>query len=166
MTTNIQLCKDWIKLSSSDWQIAKSAQREKNIGPCVYHLQQFAEKLVKALICLFAEEPAPSHFPSKQLRKIIDVRVDELSEEVKKAITNIITLATTLEDERTRPRYGIRHKRRIKLPEEYYSEEDIELFFEDCTSIATQLSTVLSKISLKSFEKEIQQLKGVYEDND
>lgn len=163
MPTNFQLTRDWISMALADWKIAHSAQRDSNFGPCVYHLQQFAEKLTKAAICLFGEEPEPIHFPSKQLRRLQDQKAIIISDEIQKIIVQISALAITLEDERTRPRYGVRHKDRIVPPQEYYSEDIIHLFLEDVKAIASATLKLLMAISEADFEDEIDILKEMIE---
>ena len=161
MLTNFQLTRDWINMALADWKVACSSRTERNFGPCVYHLQQFAEKLTKAIVCLFGEEPEPIHFPSKQLRRIKDQQSDKISQDIQKLLIHISTLATTLEDERTRPRYGVRHEARIISPQEYYTEEIVQLLFEDVMAIAEETSNLLAVISRKDFEAEISLLKEI-----
>lgn len=161
MPTNFQLTRDWINMAMADWKTACSARNDSNYGPCVYHLQQFAEKLTKAAIWLFGEEPEPIHFPSKQLRRIKDLESKEMPNEAQKILTKIMTLVITLEDERTRPRYGVRHQNGIISPQEYYSEEIITLFFEDVQEIANDLARLLETITTTGFEEEIIVLREV-----
>jgi len=136
--SNIQICKDWLSLTASDWQSVNRAVEDKNVASAMFHLQFYVEKLLKSLISIFAKEALTNHFPSKQLNQIIEDETIKIDQENISVIQRIIILSRSLEDERTRPRYGVRHSNRIVSPEEIYTMETIQLFYDDAKTI-TQL---------------------------
>ncbi len=137
--SNLQICKDWLSLTFSDWQSIQSAIKETNKASTMFHIQFLVEKILKSLIILFGKEAEPSHFPSKQLDHIVDKTTIEIEnierKKWAKLIKEIAILARTIEDERTRPRYGVRHVSGIVSPETLYSMDTIKLFLEDMKAI-------------------------------
>ncbi len=183
MVSNFNLCLSWIQLAREDFCTAVDAIHSQRRGPAVFHIQQCAEKLCKAILAYFGQEPRKTHFPSGEIRELAakiesdrsrhsesgdeegtevldDDRENGVEEESLEAptsededleqedaiveILSTITLLTrSIEDEGTRPRYGIRHTNGITLPEKIYSEEDVALFFHDLETIVQKTKELL-----------------------
>ena len=145
---NIDLLKGWIQLALKDWDAARSLNVNVHRGPIVYHIQQFVEKLCKAVIVSLGFEPPKTHFPSKIIDSILtEIELGNLklqmTREEKNLLEKISNLAKSIEDENVRPRYGIRHVDLIILPEEIYSKDQIELFERDARYIAFLVASFL-----------------------
>ncbi len=136
----------WLNLAFEDWDAVKKLEISTNKGVIVYHLQQFVEKICKALISALGYEPPKTHSPSRELETIlfdIEDKGMNIPKEIFSKIDTLISIARTLEDEKTRPRYGVRHADFIIPPNEYYSRETVEMFFNDAKVIAKLAFDVL-----------------------
>ncbi len=154
---NIDLIKGWIQLALNDWSVIKSLDYSVHRGPIVYHLQQFVEKLCKAILIALGFESPKTHFPSRLIDSIlIDIELGHLNIQIsrkeKEILEKISSLAKSIEDEGVRPRYGIRHIDLIILPDEIYSEDRVKLFERDARYIAF---LVWSFLESRSYCKEI-----------
>ena len=124
MTTNVDQAREWISMAASDLNLKSAITLYRNglRASVVFHAQQFAEKICKALLVLFREIPIKSHFPSKQLEELIDEYwLDgKLKADEKDHLEAIINLSSTLEDEKAKPRYGVFHANRLIKPDDLY----------------------------------------------
>ena len=135
MVFNFKLCRSWILVAMEDYLTAIDALAASRRGIAVYHIQQSVEKLYKRLLAFFGREPRANHFPSGELNELLR-ESDTIAEPVenqteegelptinnvnellvlknKNRVLEIILLARSIEDEMTRPRYGIRHTSHI-----------------------------------------------------
>jgi len=145
---NIELIKGWIQLALRDWDVVESLNSTVHRGPIIYHIQQFVEKLCKSIIVSLGFEPPKTHFPSKIIDSIlIEIELGNLNLQISKKeqeiLEKISSLAKSIEDENVRPRYGIRHLDIIILPDEIYSEDQINLFKKDARYISFLVSSFL-----------------------
>lgn len=167
---NIDLLRGWIKLALQDWEAMRSLNPDLHKGAVVYHMQQFVEKLCKAIIVSLGFEPPKTHFPSKLIDSIlIDIELGNLdiqiSRKEKEFLEKISSLAKSIEDENVRPRYGIRHLDVIILPDEIYSKRQIELFEKDARYIAFLASKFLElRNYCHELKDECARLKNLWEE--
>ncbi|MGQ4891297.1 MAG: HEPN domain-containing protein [Candidatus Njordarchaeia archaeon] len=159
---NIKLVAGWLKLALEDWKAVKALNCKEHRGACVYHAQQFVEKICKAVIAALGFEPPKSHNPSVEIDSIItDLKIGSLEIKLDKKQLNVLerisSLSKTLEDERTRPRYGIRHFDTIIPPDEYYSVDQVNMLIEDAAHIANLVWVFLSELG---YCEEIEELCG------
>ncbi|HMF32579.1 MAG TPA: HEPN domain-containing protein [Candidatus Lokiarchaeia archaeon] len=169
MVFNFNLCRSWIQLASEDYFTAIDAIAASRRGIAVYHVQQSVEKLCKGLLAFFGREPRANHFPSGELSELLresdliaesaeNQNEGELSAEKtgnsvlllknKTQILEIVLLARSIEDEMTRPRYGIRHASGIVLPQEIYTDEQVSSFLEDLRQIAKCIHDIFSNTEI------------------
>ena len=148
---NIKLVSGWLKLALENWRAVKALNCEEHRGACVYHAQQFVEKICKAIIAALGFEPPKAHNPSVEIDSIItEFKLGRLELKLDKKqisiLEHISTLSKTLEDERTRPRYGVRHFDTIIPPDEYYSIDQVNMLLEDAVHIGKLVWTFLGKL--------------------
>ncbi|MEQ9714010.1 MAG: HEPN domain-containing protein [Candidatus Asgardarchaeum sp.] len=138
MSSNLDRFSDWVAMAISDLKTALLLYKNRVKAATIFHAQQFAEKICKALMVFFGMTPQMTHFPSKILSKIIDERFmdHKVEEEEKELIDRITSLSSTLEDEKARPRYGVLHADRLIPPDEYYSYLEVQLYINDAFEIA------------------------------
>ena len=150
MISNIDQFINWISIAISDLKSAITLYKNGFKASVVYHAQQFAEKICKALIILFGQIPKKTHFPSIYLDGLVEEfrQNNKLSDEEVTILTHIINLASTLEDEKERPRYGIWHADRLIPPDDLYSETEVELFLNDAIEIGEKVIEFLEKRSI------------------
>jgi len=165
---NIEIVNGWLKLAIEDWNAAKRMSIEENRGAIVFHLQQFVEKVTKAIIAALGYEPPKTHNPSRDLENILlDISAGEIKLDIRREIMNdlkvLISIAKTFEDEKTRPRYGVRHAQRIITPNEYYSPMHVKLFLEDAKFIAKLSYKILNFLKMCRGE-ECEKLRTIGED--
>jgi HEPN domain-containing protein len=161
--TNAQLCKDWIRMALSDWESVIShfqLDADKYKGQIVYHIQQFVEKIAKGIISLFGEEPRFTHFPTEQLIKIMNETPLEIEGVERERwiglIKRILVLAEPIEDEGTKPRYGVRLIDQIISPNEYYSIRIVRGYLYNARKISSTLGEFLALLPFSSlFKQEI-----------
>ena len=150
--------KDWIILALEDYDVVGSLNIHRHRGAIVYHLQQFVEKLCKAVICLYSQEPPRTHRPSTIIDQIIaeaEVGQIRMGREERNILIAISSLAKTFEDEATRPRYGVRHHDRIIPPNKYYSVDQINEFLNDARYLA---GLVADLIEIKGVDDELREV--------
>jgi len=128
---NIEMIKGWLKLALLDWRAIEVLSPQEHKGVIIYHAQQFVEKLCKAIISSLGFEPPKTHNPSQIIDDLISsVKLGELKLNLEKKVMSIfehiVSLARTLEDEKTRPRYGIRYLDKIIPPDEFYSIDQVK----------------------------------------
>jgi len=138
---NMELTGSWLKLAIEEWKLIEQIDISTNRGSAVYHAQQFVEKLCKAIIAALGFEPPKTHAPSWVIDSIIsDHKLGIINLNLSKQdiyrLEQISSLAKTLEDERTRPRYGVRHGNIIVSPNEYYSTDAVKLLLQDAVNIS------------------------------
>ncbi|MHA1579213.1 MAG: HEPN domain-containing protein [Candidatus Freyarchaeota archaeon] len=155
MVNNFDIASGWIRLAFEDWRVIGRLSVEENRGAIVYHVQQFVEKLLRAVISVLGFEPRQVHNPSWQLDEILsDVQLGEIEEKISPddiaLLEDVSSVAKTLEDERTRPRYGVRHASGVTTPNEYYSEDAVRQFLDDARFIAGALVRFFEKSNLCS----------------
>ena len=159
--SNLQICKDWLSLTASDWQSVTRAIEDENVASAMFHLQFYVEKVLKSIISIFGKEAQASHFPSHQLRQITEDQDLKIESENKEFLHRIIIIARSLEDERTRPRYGVRHSNRIISPDELYSMDTVDLFFNDAILITRLAITFYRTLDFSDLlEVELKKLEG------
>ena len=78
----------------------------------------------------------------------IPTQSETLSEKARYIIEEIISVAKSLEDEVTRPRYGVRHADRIILPDELYSVDTVKMFFNDTKFIIEKAISVFRELGV------------------
>lgn len=157
---NLRLVEGWIRLALEDWRLIESIDYTRYKGATVYHAQQFVEKLCKAIIAALGFEPPKTHKPSWEIDSILtDIRLGNvklsIDSEVIELLEKISALAKTLEDEGTRPRYGVRHRDGIIPPDDYYSIDHVKLLLNDAIYIADLTLMVLTKLNYCSKLTEI-----------
>ncbi len=169
MTSNGDLFYSWLQMAHNDILVALSLYKSKQWAATIFHLQQAVEKLEKALLTLNGVEPRKTHTPSRDLLRIIssfDIPIQNI-------LFQIVTLARTIEDEGTRPRYGIRHVNGIKTPQEIYNEENAKEFLADTLQIlklveqllTTAYSDNLIKNALATVHEDQKQINAVLSNN-
>ena len=146
-----KLVEGWINLALSDLKVASELNVYSYRGAIVFHLQQCVEKLLKGIIVALGFEPPRTHFPSKKIEEILlEVELEklsvELSDRCRSLLESIINVAKSLEDEVTRPRYGVRHVDRIVLPDELYSIDTVRMFFDDVKFIIEKAIEVFHEL--------------------
>ncbi len=152
---NEKIVMGWLSLALEDWDVVKNLDFSINKGAIVYHLQQFVEKICKAIILALGYEPPKTHTPSRELESILlDIEEKKLniSREIVRKIGILVSIAKTFEDEKTRPRDGVRHVDFIIPPNEYYSRETVEMFFRDAKFVAKLAYEIL--INLRACEED------------
>ncbi len=65
-------------------------------------------------------------------------------------LEDVSSIAKTLEDERTRPRYGVPHTGGVTTPNDCYSEGAVRQFIDDARFIAGALARLFEKYNLCS----------------
>jgi len=149
---NVKLVESWLKLALEDWKLIQSIDYKTHKGAAVYHAQQFVEKLCKAIIAALGFEPPKTHNPSWEIDNILsDAKLGRLRIKLDKdsidLLEKISAISKTLEDEKTRPRYGVRHGDFIIPPEEYYSIDTVRLLISDSIHIAGYTYDLLLKLN-------------------
>ena len=147
------LIEDWIDLAISDLKAVSKLSIIENRGAVVFHLQQCTEKILKAIIVALGFDPPKTHFPSRKLEEIlVDVELGNLeldiSPGIRTRIERIINIARSIEDEVTRPRYGIRHVDRIIHPYDLYSTDIIKLFLNDIKYVLNETLNLFKELNI------------------
>jgi len=163
MSSNLNQFREWISMAVSDLKSAITLYRNGLKASVVFHAQQFAEKICKALLVIFGEIPVKSHFPSRQLEKIIDDYLldGKIGSSEKDYLDTIVTLSATLEDEKAKPRYGVFHANKLIKPDDLYSNVEITLFLNDAIVIAKKF---IEFLKIKGLHDEMVDLVGILED--
>ncbi len=147
------LIKGWIELALNDLKVASELNIYEYRGPIVYHLQQCVEKILKGIIVALGFDPPRTHFPSKKLEEILleaelgNLEI-KLSQNCKNLLEAIISVAKSLEDEVTRPRYGVRHADKIILPNELYSTDVVKMYFNDTKFVIEKTIEVFHELNI------------------
>ncbi len=147
------LIEGWVDLAISDLKTVSKLSIIEDRGAIVFHLQQCVEKILKAIIVSLGFDPPKTHFPSKKLEEIlVEIELGNLDLNIDPSarlrIERIISVARTLEDEVTRPRYGVRHADRIILPDELYSTDIIRLFLNDVKYVLSETIKFFQELNI------------------
>jgi len=110
-------------------------------------------RILKSIIVALGFDPPKTHFPSKKLEEIlVDVELGNLdldiSPSIRMMIEKIINIARSLEDEVTRPRYGVRHVDRIIHPDDLYSTDIIKLFLNDVKYVLNETLNLFRELKI------------------
>ncbi len=149
----LSLVEDWVDLAMSDLKAVSKLSIFENRGAVVFHLQQCTEKILKAIMAALGFDPPKTHFPSRKLEEIlVDIELGNLeldiSPGIRTRIERIINIARSIEDEVTRPRYGIRHVDRIIHPDDLYSTDIIKLFLNDVRYILNETLNLFRELNI------------------
>lgn len=124
---NIRKTTDWIEMALEDLDAAVADITEGRYPVSVFHAQQCTEKLLKAVLYFFGIIHEKTHFPSDILAgdilnnpaMTLELQLDK---EQIKLLLKMIDNASSLEEQRSMPRYGWETRDRIIKPSEIYDE--------------------------------------------
>ena len=124
---NIRKTKDWIEMALEDLDCAIADSAEERYPASVFHAQQCTEKLLKAVLYFFGIIHEKTHFPSDVLAEDIlnnpeMTRELQLDKEKIELLLKMVDNASSLEKQRSMPRYGWETRDRIIKPSEIYDE--------------------------------------------
>ena len=118
---------DWIEMALEDLDSAVASVTEGRYPGSVFHAQQCTEKLLKAVLYFFGIIHEKTHFPSDILAEDIlndpvMTRELQLDKAQIKLLLKMVDNASSLEKQRSMPRYGWETRDRIIKPSEIYNE--------------------------------------------
>ena len=124
---NIRKTKDWIEMALEDLDAAATDFTEARYPASVFHAQQCTEKLLKAVLYFFGIIHKKTHFPAGILAEDIlnnpEMTLElQLDKEQIKLLLKMVDNASSLEEQRSMPRYGWETRDRIIKPSEIYDE--------------------------------------------
>jgi len=124
---NIRKTEDWIEMALDDLDGAISDANGERYPSSVFHAQQCTEKLLKAVLYFFGIIHEKTHFPSDILAEDILNNPEmthelQLGKEQIELLLKMIDNASSLEKQRSMPRYGWETRDRIIKPSEIYDE--------------------------------------------
>lgn len=124
---NIRKTTDWIEMALEDLDAAVADITEGRYPSSVFHAQQCTEKLLKAVLYFFGMIHEKTHFPSDILTEDIlnnpEMTLElQLDKEQIKLLLKMVDNASSLEKQRSMPRYGWETRDRIIKPSEIYDE--------------------------------------------
>ena len=124
---NIRKTRDWIEMALEDLDNAVASVTEGRYPGSVFYAQQCTEKLLKAVLYFFGIIHEKTHFPSDILAEDIlnnpemtrELQLDKAQIEL---LLKMVDNASSLEKQRSMPRYGWETRDRIIKPSEIYNE--------------------------------------------
>jgi HEPN domain-containing protein len=124
---NIRKTTDWIEMALEDLDAAVADVTAERYPASVFHAQQCTEKLLKAVLYFFGIIHEKTHFPSDILSEDIlnnpEMTLElQLDKEQIKLLLKMVDNASSLEEQRSMPRYGWETRDRIIKPSEIYDE--------------------------------------------
>jgi len=124
---NIRKTRDWIEMALEDLDNAVASVTDGRYPGSVFYAQQCTEKLLKAVLYFFGIIHEKTHFPSDILAEDIlnnpemtrELQLDKAQIEL---LLKMVDNASSLEKQRSMPRYGWETRDRIIKPSEIYNE--------------------------------------------
>lgn len=111
----------WFKMAEEDLKDASLDIDNSRFPSSVFHSQQCAEKVCKAILSSLGIESGKTHFPSSVLELMV-IRGNKLQLSIKemKTLGQIINYSKLLESQKESPRYGWETVDKIIMPSEIY----------------------------------------------
>lgn len=130
-----ELVKSFVEAALADLKSAEAMLKEGIYNNSVYHSQQAAEKIIKALLLVHNIFKA-THIVSPELKKI------EREEEIRKEIINAIK---GLEEHWVTSRYPFRMGKEIWNPVKAFTEEDAKDALEKAKFVVKEIEKILKE---------------------
>jgi len=113
----------WLKMAEEDLKDASLDIENSRFPSSVFHSQQCAEKVCKAILSSVGIESGKTHFPSSVLElMVIRGNKFQLSTKELETIVRIVNYSKLLESQKESPRYGWETVDKIIMPSEIYDE--------------------------------------------
>ena len=113
----------WLKMAEEDLKDASLDIENSRFPSSVFHSQQCAEKICKAILSSLGIESGKTHFPSSVLElMVIRGNKFQLSTKELETIVRIVNYSKLLESQKESPRYGWETVDKIIMPSEIYDE--------------------------------------------
>ncbi len=111
----------WFKMAEEDLKDASLDIENSRFPSSVFHSQQCAEKVCKAILSSLGIESGKTHFPSSILElMVIRGNKFQLSTREMDTIVRIVNFSKLLESQKESPRYGWETVDKIIMPSEIY----------------------------------------------
>jgi len=120
----------WVKMAEEDLKDASLDIDNSRFPSSVFHSQQCAEKVCKAILSSLGIESGKTHFPSSVLElMVLRGNKFQLSPKEMETIGQIVNYSKLLESQKESPRYGWETVDKIIMPSEIYDANKANALF-------------------------------------
>ena len=138
---------------------------EERYPSSVLHAQQCTEKLLKAVLYFFGIIHEKTHFPSDVLAEDIlnnpeVTREMQLNKEQIELLLKMVDGASSIEKQRSMPRYGWETRDRIIKPSEIYDELKAKEIIDRSLEILNTIHTFFKSIDMVELKDVLEEMKG------
>ncbi len=161
---NIQKARDWLSMAKDDYKKSKRRLEGREYSDAVHHAQQSAEKACKSLLSFMGLEVEKTHFPSRCISDILEspeqLKRLELEQGNISILVNVTRFSSSLEEQRSMPRYSWETHNRIITPDEIYDESLTRELVEDAKHVLTFVAKFYERHAPKDMRKLIDEVKS------
>ncbi len=126
----------WLKMAEEDLKDASLDIENSRFPSSVFHSQQCAEKVCKAILSSLGIESGKTHFPSSVLELMV-MRGNkfQLSRQDLETFDRIVNFSKLLESQKESPRYGWETVDKIIMPSEIYDANKAGALFNNAKEV-------------------------------
>lgn len=126
----------WLKMAEEDLKDAAIDIENNRFPSSVFHSQQSAEKVCKAMLSSLGIESGKTHFPSSLIElMVIRGNKYQLQSKDLELLNRIVDFSKLLESQKESPRYGWETVDRIIMPSEIYDANKATALFKNAEEV-------------------------------